>query len=280
MSVRPNFLIIGAGKCGTTSLWSLLGQHPDVFVPWSKEPSFFSTDAHYTRGWKWYESLFRGARGEKAVGEASNSYSATGIHPHTVGRIVRDLPEVKLIYITREPFRRAESDWMESQRVDADGPRLPLAEFLRSDRVSLDKSLYWKQISAYREQVPDERILTLLFEDFRADAASTLRAILEFLEVDPSVPIRDAEEARRPSGRYLADSRLLARVRRLPGFVFLSSRLPRPLVDRLRPLFQREHAQDRPHWEESTRRWYLDRVCEDSHQFLEYAGKPRDFWGF
>ena len=110
MSARPNFLIIGAGKSGTTSLWSLLGQHPEIFVSRIKEPSFFSNDEQYTRGWMWYESLFRGARGENAIGEASNSYSATGIHPDTVRRIVESLPGVRLIYLVRNPFERMESD--------------------------------------------------------------------------------------------------------------------------------------------------------------------------
>ena len=278
--MRPNFLIIGAGKCGTTSLWSLLGRHPEICVSWSKEPSFFSIDEHYARGWEWYESLFRGSGRERAVGEASNSYSAVGIHPRTVERIARDLPGVRLIYIVRDPFLRAESDWMEGQRVDAAEPPKPFAEFLRADRASQDKSLYWKQISAYREHVPDSHILPLLFEDFEADPEATLRRIFAFLDVDASVRIDDAATPQRSSGRYLVDSGLLARVRRVPGFEALGRRMPPAWIDALRPLLKREHSQARPEWDDDSRRWFLEWVRDDSHRFLAWAGKPEDFWGF
>ncbi len=278
--MRPNFLIIGAGKSGTTSLWSLLGQHPEVFMSWSKEPSFFSIDEHYSRGWEWYESLFQKARNEKAVGDASNSYSATGCHPHTVDRIARGLPDARIIYIARDPFRRAASDWMENQRVDNRASKLEFSAFIRTDEACLDKSLYWKQLEAYRARFPDERILPLLFEDFSANPERTLTAIFEFLGVDPTVSIDATGEARRPSGRYLIDVPWFTWARRLPGFGALQRAVPRRLVDSFRPWLQQQRQQARPEWDEETRRWFLEYVSEDSHRLLEYAGKPNDLWGF
>ena len=68
----PNFLIVGAQKSGTTSLWSYLSSHPDVYLSPKKEIKFF--DRGYDRGVSWYESFFDGWNGEAAAGEATQTY--------------------------------------------------------------------------------------------------------------------------------------------------------------------------------------------------------------
>ncbi len=71
----PNYLVIGASKCGTSSLCRLLGQHPDMFMSTPKEPNFFCYDHVYEKGWAWYESLFDRADGKLAIGEGTTQYS-------------------------------------------------------------------------------------------------------------------------------------------------------------------------------------------------------------
>ena len=109
--MRPTFLIIGAAKCGTTSLFQLLRTHPEIGMSAVKEPNFFSRDPEFQRGWEWYESLFAGHEAKVAVGEASHTYTKIGIYPHAVTRIVERLPEAKLLYIVRHPLVRMESGW-------------------------------------------------------------------------------------------------------------------------------------------------------------------------
>ena len=113
----PNFLIIGAGKSGTTSLWNYLDQHPQIGMLAIKEPSFFSMDEVHDRGLAWYRRLFAGHAGAVARGEASNSYSATDTFPKTIDRIAATLPDPRFVYIVRHPRARTESDWMERQRI-------------------------------------------------------------------------------------------------------------------------------------------------------------------
>src|SRR5205085_1072 len=72
-AAKPNFLIAGAGKAGTTSLHDYLGQHPDIFMSSFKEPNYFVPDYGYN-DWEKYLSLFRGARSEEAIGESSTGY--------------------------------------------------------------------------------------------------------------------------------------------------------------------------------------------------------------
>jgi hypothetical protein len=81
---KPNFLLIGAQKSATTSISVMLSHHPDVFVVKGKEPHFFSENRQYALGWDWYMSLFSGYNGERAIIDASTSYSRTKAFPNTI----------------------------------------------------------------------------------------------------------------------------------------------------------------------------------------------------
>ena len=189
----PNFLVIGAAKSATSRLCVLLGRHPDVFLCEPKEPHFFARDEVFANGMNWYEGLFEGAAGKKAVGEGSTTYTKLPLHPQSAERIARHLPDARLIYIVRHPIDRIESDYIEALKggyaVGAD-----FNKALREFPHFVESSCYWKQISAYRRLFPDERILVLFFEDFNADPASVLRRCFVFLGVDPSVNLGPLNE--------------------------------------------------------------------------------------
>ena len=107
--MRPNFLLIGSQKCGTSTWWEILRRHPQIFMSAAKELDFFSHDYIYDRGWAWYETLFSGADGKLAIGEGSTAYTRKARFPETSCRIARHLPDAKLIYIVRNPIARIES---------------------------------------------------------------------------------------------------------------------------------------------------------------------------
>ncbi|MEX2430634.1 MAG: sulfotransferase, partial [Dehalococcoidia bacterium] len=125
-TVRPNFLVLGAMKSATTTLCELLATHPQAFVCEPKEPEFFCKDEVYSRGWPWYQSLFRSALHKKAVGEGSTSYTKKLLFPRTASRIAAHVPDARLIYIVRHPIERIESHWMHSLRA---GSLPPTADF-------------------------------------------------------------------------------------------------------------------------------------------------------
>ena len=104
---RPDFVVIGAMKSATTTLHEQLARQPGVFMTRPKEPSFFSDDTVYARGWGWYGAHFRAARDGDLRGESSTHYSKLPTYPRTVERMARDLPHVKLIYLMRQPIDRA-----------------------------------------------------------------------------------------------------------------------------------------------------------------------------
>ena len=109
MDRLPDFIIIGAAKCGTTSLYKKLGMHPKVFMSTPKEPEFFARDDIYQKGLDWYAGLFKDAGQDQVCGEASTLYSQTTLFPQTVARMHAAVPNVKLIYVLREPVVRTYS---------------------------------------------------------------------------------------------------------------------------------------------------------------------------
>src|SRR5690349_17383952 len=106
MSRPPDFVIIGAMKCATTTLHEQLARQPGIFMSRPKEPNFFSDDEVYARGLDWYRSLFDGAGDSALCGESSTHYTKLPSYPETVGRMARALPRPRLIYVMGHPVDR------------------------------------------------------------------------------------------------------------------------------------------------------------------------------
>jgi hypothetical protein len=106
----PNFIIIGAMKGGTTSLYHYIASHPDIVPSSIKETNYFNTIADLCKGLSWYKSLFRN-KGKYAF-EASTNYTKRHIFPGVPERMYSILPKVKLIYILRDPIERIVSHYI------------------------------------------------------------------------------------------------------------------------------------------------------------------------
>ena len=167
----PNFIIIGAPKCGTTTLSNLLAQHSDVFISKPKEPAFFSRDEVFEKGIKWYESLFQNVQGECAVGEATTGYSTSMYGKVAAKRIAKTIPNVRLIYCVRNPIRRIESIWMDYVTSKGFGTYENGIKIYRDFSKSVLEnpgfvatSTYWRRLAVYRQEFPDEKIHIVFLE--------------------------------------------------------------------------------------------------------------------
>jgi hypothetical protein len=202
----PNFLIIGAGRAGTTSLHHYLRQHPEVFMPERKEPSYFAWANGVLPsgipGADWlrqtvvttrpaYEALFAGATGARAIGETSPAYLASAEAP---ARIRAMIPDARLVAILRDPVERAHAQWLGLRRDGVD-PAPTFEEALRQEdrRISAGwpyagltrNSFYHRLLSRYVEQFPPEQIRVCLFDELVADPLALMRDLFTFLGVDP-----------------------------------------------------------------------------------------------
>ena len=154
----PNFIIIGAAKSATTTLTTILPQHPDVFISKPKEPKFFGR--YYKKGWDWYASRFRKGKDFPLRGEGSTMY-ASGLHSfsRTPELMHRYLPDLKLIYIVRHPLDRIVSQWRHYRGRNpdcADFSELMRDRHLR--KLIVGCSMYYQRLSAFRRFYPDDQL--------------------------------------------------------------------------------------------------------------------------
>jgi hypothetical protein len=235
----PDFLVIGAARSGTTALTSFLGEHPDVFVATPKEPHFLAFPGggpHFVglgdddlvnrtavRDEQTWRELFRG-RAERRRGEGSVTTLA---YPDaSVPAIERHCaPGCRLVVMLRDPVDRAFSSWSYLRSRGYDAGSFEECLSAEEERTAAGWSHMWQlaRLSRYAEQLAPfaatfgDRLLVVVQEEFAADPPGQLRRVLEFLAVDPDVPI-DAARHVNTSGlpRHRAITSGLNTVRRSP----------------------------------------------------------------
>ena len=185
----PDFVVIGAPRCGTTSLARYLGEHPEIFVAPTKEVRFF--DVNFDRGPDWYLEHFRGAGGRMA-GEATPGYM---LRRQSMERLVEMLPRALLLVMLRDPIERAWSEyWMVKARsnesrsfsqviieeIEAMGSGDNLsARYLRNSRYDI-------HMQTVLDLVDRERVGVFLSERMATDPADFYGDVCQFLGVDPT----------------------------------------------------------------------------------------------
>jgi Sulfotransferase domain len=195
----PTFLIAGAPRSGTTWLYHLLDRHPHVYVakPVRPEPKFFLVDELYERGFQYYvDTWFNGSSAYTAAGEKSTNYLESTV---AAERIHRHLPDVKLVFILREPAQRAYSNWAwsrmnrmetldfhsaiarEEERERTVAPHLRYAR----PHAYFSRGLYASMLRPYLDLFPREQILCLKFEDIILKASDLACRLHRFIGVAP-----------------------------------------------------------------------------------------------
>lgn len=197
--ILPNFLVIGAFKSGTNSLYHYLEAHPQVFMCPANEPSFFAFEGKKMSGGRWaegvvtnfeeYKRLFAGVRDEIAIGEVSPTYLVSLEAP---GRIKHYLPDVKLIAILRHPVDRAYSQWQMEYR-QGNEKMTDFAEAIKVIKVIADGtsrrrfvsgSLYFQLLKKYYSMFDTSQICVLLFDRLSTDREGLVRKLYGFLNID------------------------------------------------------------------------------------------------
>ena len=183
----PNLIIIGAPKAGTSSLHSYLQQHPQVAMSIPKELSYFWRD-DWREKRAWYESQFEFPDADLRVrGESTPFYTDYPFRLSVPERIHELVPDVKLIYMVRDPIERVLSHWV--QRA-ADGDRTPfeqyMVEYERPDNRIVAPSRYWAQVERYLNLFDRSQLLVVDQHDLKVRRRETLSEVFGFLEVDDS----------------------------------------------------------------------------------------------
>jgi hypothetical protein len=310
----PNFLIVGTGKAGTTSLDSYLRQHPQIYMSPVKEPCYFASEirsyalseplrrhlAVQSRAlskllndgkpvkplgwlvaeWEDYVRLFQGVHGEKAIGEASAAYlwSATA-----ADNIHASLPEARIVMILRDPAERAFSQYLHQLSVGLTGStfREHLDACARGGEKKLSPlypfleiGLYHEQVKRYLDLFPRERIRIYWYEEAWRQPATLLADLFRFLKVDDT---------------FRPDLSQRIHQRRAPRFVGphhflkksglwypLKALVPDPLISSLRPVaFRRGRSVT---MDPEDRRYLIDYYRDDIQRLAALMDRDLGAW--
>jgi hypothetical protein len=200
--VLPHFIVIGAMKAGTTTLFAALTQHPHVIRSRRREIHFFGS--RFPRGETWYRRHFPTGlelrRYQAITGEGSTSYLA---HPHAAERMHQVVPQVRMIALLRDPVDRAISNYFHEKRTGRE--TLPIVEAFAAEEARLRRAaeepgqrplgrlgyrrrgLYAEQLQRYYDYFPRDQVLVLRAESLFESPRETIDQVCRFLAIDPAL---------------------------------------------------------------------------------------------
>jgi hypothetical protein len=246
---KPDFIIIGAMKCATTTLHDQLAAQAGTFMSTPKEPNFFSDESEWKRGLDWYFGLFAGASEGDLCGESSTHYTKLPTHARTIDRIAEHVPDAKFIYVMRHPIDRLISHYIHewTQRVIEE----PLSRAIDAHPELVQYGQYAMQLRPYIERFGRERVLPVFFDHLNAHSQAELERVCRFIGYDAQPTWRELPPSN-VSGERMRKSKLRDVLVDLPVLSTIRRRLvPQALRDRVKQLWM---MKDRPQLEERDRR--------------------------
>lgn len=270
----PGFIVFGTMRAGTTTLYHHLFGHPQIGMSRMKETDYFVAELNHPLGLDWYRSQFE--PGFAINGEISPSYGMCHLWRGVPARIRETLPDVRLIFLARDPVDRFFSQYLHVWHVGH--AKVPPEELLdsRVGRNILDSSRYAIQVEAYLEHFPREHLLLLDFDELRTEPQATLDRVTDFLGVD-----------RHPVGT-VATRNDTASAAQLPGFVQRVWRgrqmrhfdrfISRAMRDRVRRILSSGTRRPDPEISPELRRQVADLLRDDANAYRALSGSAFPNW--
>lgn len=172
----PDFILIGAMKCGTSTLAAQLGAQSGMFMTTPKEPNYFSDDPVFAQGAQWYQNLFAPAAADDLRGEASTHYTKRPDYPETIARMQAHCgPDLRLVYMIRNPVERAVSHYLHAWSEGA--TPMPIAQALKQETRLVDYGRYGWQITPFIEAFGRNSVLFSSLERLRLEPDAELSRI-------------------------------------------------------------------------------------------------------
>lgn len=281
--------VIGAPKCGTTSLYESLALHPQVSFSSQKEPRYFSNQEKWDKGEEWYHSLFdNNAKAHRIDGSTSYSEAWRDRYKISAQRIHRYNPEAKIIYCVRNPISRMISEWKQVRYLLSTGHPFiasttgmnqctTLPEDVMNYPGFLGTSNYWECIRPYRELFGDDQIQVLFLEDLREDPKNHLTRVAQFLDIDkhlyPVSSLKHTHDSKH-KGEVNRLGRLLIK---MPFYKTLASRSNVKLKRLIRPILKGD-ANDGVTITPELRNFVRDKLSSPTKKFIVWQGKPDNYY--
>lgn len=278
-ATRPNVVVIGAMRAGTTTLHQMLSHDPMVSVPAIKETDFFSSDRVETRGgWDWYASQFDK---EKPVWcDICPRYAKRDLSPNVAERIASANPDARIIFIARDPVERAMSQYTHSFHMGHDMPAPPDLLGSTEGEHIVSTSLYAFNLEPYLEHF-EGRIEILDFARLREDPSAFLQDFFDAANIEREVG--DISVIPHNANARLAQQpRWWGRLRESRIGDALRSRIPRAHVVRVKNLLARQWdrraLREAPPFSENDKARLAEVLSEDAIRFRNLFGKEFPDW--
>ncbi len=251
MNNLPDFMIIGAMKCATSTLHEQLARQPGIVMSEPKELYFFSDMPVYAKGMMWYSRHFEGKKSGELAGESTTHYTKLPTYPGTAARIQKHVPDAKFIYVMRHPIDRLVSQyihqWTEKEiKVDIETAVDQHPELIAYSRYAM-------QLEPFFELFGRERVLPVFFDRLRTYPQKELERICHFIGYD-NIPLWDyGDEARNVSAERMQANPLRDKIVYSKSVIFIRKKLvPQSARDKVKTLWQ---MQDRPELSDGRRRY-------------------------
>lgn len=258
LEVGPDFVIIGAMKCATSTIHDQLSDQPGISMSEPKEPNFFSDEDNWAMGISWYESLFASMPTMDLKGESSTHYTKLPTYPRCADRVHEYLSNSKLVYVMRDPVDRIVSQYIHewSMRVIKEG--CSIDEAIHEHPMLIDYSKYAMQLKPYIERFGFKSILPVFFERVMANPQEEFARIAEHIGYTGEVQWCEDEGKNRSSHRQrrspllnkMLDIRFMQKARR--------KMMPESVRAKIRS------------------RWTMNQRPELSHESLSYLHRQLD----
>ncbi len=271
----PEFLVIGAMRAGTTTLHNYLASLPGLILPKMKETDFFIASKNWSLGMSWYESLFA-SEGAAIPGEISPNYTKRDVFPEVPGNVASANPDVRLIYVVRDPVQRALSQYKHTWGV-AGLPEPSRLEGTWEERHILATSRYAWQMEAWLEHFSLEQILVIDFRTLVSRPKLALRKISSHIGFPMPEAFQDFDHhnsaqqvARMPKWWHsLRDSGVGVRARAIAS--------PR-FVGAVKSMVKNNKAPEPPKIPAEMKRRFANALREDAIAFRKQTGLLLDHW--
>lgn len=272
--IVPDFIVIGAMRCGTTTLYEHLSEHPVIGLSRQKETDFFVESLNWKRGPLWYSGLFDPSK--PIHGEISPNYAKQSIFPGVPNRIRDHCPNVRLVYILRDPVERMISHYEHAQALGRNPPNPD--DLVGSSFYSnlLDTSKYAANLERYLEFFPQDKIRVLSFSSLKANPQSFFDEFLDFIGVQKITFARTGHA--NSSSELSSLSGPFKRVRRNRRLHNLWSTLSPETREKLRPMFSTRKKTPILRVSESVKERMAEDVLEDVQRLRSLTGQDFGDW--
>jgi len=277
----PDVFVVGAAKCGTTSMHAYLGQHPDIFVAGRKELHYYTRDLlrknvagpgdEYTlrtiaQSEADYRASFDGAEGRRRIADVSPSY----LYWHEVAKeIDHDQPDARIIIMLRDPVEKAYSQWLHQVRAQLETLSFEEAIAAEADRAArgwsdvwyyVESSKYFRQVKHYIDVFGPERVFVVITEELATEPQTVMAPVFAFLGVTANVNLAVTNRNRSGQVRSQQLAKLIAQPSKVKQ---LSHVLPKPLRYRLALRLIELNTGSKPELSTSTRRSLCSEFASD-----------------